>query len=50
MEDDQRVQPRPEPENMNLMKHRGPNVHEPRTKTILRITLKPDKVDLIDRH
>jgi hypothetical protein len=29
MEDDQRVQSRPEPENMTLMKHRGP--YEPET-------------------
>ena len=35
---------------MTLMKYRGRNLHKPRTKTILRITLKPDKVDLIDRR
>ena len=31
---------------MTLMKQRGPNVHEPKTKTVLRVTLMPDKVDL----
>ena len=34
---------------MNLTKQRGPDVHEPKIKTILRITPKPDKVDIIDR-
>ena len=30
---------------MNLMKHRGPNVHEPKTKTVFRVILMPDKKD-----
>ena len=49
MKDDQQVQPRPEPRskmNMAPMKYRGPNVHEPKTKTVLRVTLMPGKVDL----
>jgi hypothetical protein len=49
MEDDQRVLPRPEPENkmtMTPMKYRGPDVHEPKTKTVLRVIIMPDKKDL----
>jgi hypothetical protein len=32
--------------NMILMKYRGPDVHKPKTKTVLRIILMPDKKDL----
>jgi hypothetical protein len=49
MKDDQRVQPRPEPKNkmnMTLMKYRGPDVYEPKTKTVVRVILMPDKKDL----
>ena len=31
--------------NMTLMKHRGPNVHERKTKTVLTVILMPDKKD-----
>jgi hypothetical protein len=31
--------------NMTLMKYRGPDVHEPKTKTVFRVILMPDKKD-----